>query len=485
MPQPQTVSPSAAPPYPNSFLWGVATAAHQVEGGLNGAGQPHNNWAAREAGRDPHGGHGEVTGRGCDFWTRWSDDLDLAAALGVNAFRFGLEWARIEPTAGSVDDAAIDRYAAIVAGARDRGMQPVVTLQHFTHPAWLGPDAWLDSAVPARFAQFARDTARAIGKRLVDRHGQPPVGLWVTVNEPNSLCMATYLAGLFPRGSAPRGRASLSRALCGIMRAHVHGRRALHDLYANEGWAAPTVTYNAWACATYAVDRYLVDLLRPDTRARTRELAREHRRAVGWRGLFGRITDWYLGRMVDPAAFAPLLEELGRDEDALDVIAFDYYDPWLGDYLGWRGVKREPWEWPTRPERLPRFAEAYMAPHAGKRLLILENGIGTRASPVKGRFRPDGLGRDEALMAAIQAVDRLVAGGKVDLSGYFHWSLYDNYEWGSFAPRFGLHGIDREHDLARLPNDITGVDAASVYRTLVAARRARPTAVRESDLTAR
>ncbi|MFO0750568.1 MAG: family 1 glycosylhydrolase [Myxococcota bacterium] len=464
---PSRATPSSPPPYPPGFLWGVATAAHQVEGGLCGPGQPRNNWAAFE-----DTGRAERTGLGCDFWHRWEDDLDLARDLGINAFRMGLEWVRVEPAPGVFDEAALDRYAAIIAGARRRGMEPVVTLQHFTHPEWLGPDPWLDEAVPARFGRHARETALAIGKRLVDRQGQPPVRFWVTVNEPNSLCLATYYLHMFPRGLRHGGPRALSRALCGIMRAHVHARRALHDLAAAEGWPEPTVTYNAWACASYAVDRYLVDLLRPETRGRTRELGREFRKAVGGLGVLGRIADFFLRRAVKPELFAPLVADLGKDEDALDALAFDYYDPFLGDYVGWRGMKREPWQWPTRPERLPRFAAAYLGGHAGKRLFVLENGIGTRPTAVRGRHRPDRLGRDRALAEAIGAVDRCVAAG-LPMAGYFHWSLIDNYEWGSFAPRFGLHGVDRGDGLARLASDITGVDAASAYRALVRERAPR------------
>ncbi len=119
------------PRYPDHFLWGVSTAGHQVEGGLNGPGQPRNNWAAWE-----DAGRVEKTGAGVGFWERWADDLDLAQALGINAFRLGLEWARLEPDAhGGLVDSVLDRYADMIAGARRRGLEPVVTLQHFASAA--------------------------------------------------------------------------------------------------------------------------------------------------------------------------------------------------------------------------------------------------------------------------------------------------------------------------------------------------------------
>lgn len=452
--------------YPDHFLWGVSTAGHQVEGGLNGPGEPRNNWASWE-----DLGRVERTGRGVGFWERWADDLDLARALGVNAFRMGLEWARIEPAVGQRDGAALDRYADIIAGARRRGLEPVVTLQHFTHPEWLGSDPWLDAAAPRRFAEHCATTARELGQRLEAR-GEAPVRFWVTVNEPNNLCLATYYLRVFPRGRGRGGARDLSAALAGILEAHVRARRALRDAYLAVGWPEPTVTYNAWASAVYATDRYLIDLLRPATRGHTHDLRREFGRALGRVGPLGRVADWALTRAVKPAAFAPLIAELGKDEDALDVLAFDYYHPFVGDYLGWRGPKRHPWQWPAEARRMPDFTAAWIGPHGDRRLHILEHGIGTRARPHRGHHRPDRLDRGRAIGEALAAVDLCRARG-LDVASYFHWSLVDNYEWGSFEPRFGLHAIDHDDDARRLPHDATGIDAAGAYRAAIAARRPR------------
>lgn len=463
-------SPPLPPPYPTSFLWGVATAAYQVEGGLNGPGQPRNNWAAWE-----DAGRVERTGQGVAFWDRYADDLELARSLAITAFRMSLEWARLEPTATSgLDGAALDRYTEIIATARRHHLEPIVTLQHFTHPEWLGSDPWLDPAVPARFAAFARDVALALGRRLADR-GHPPVRFFVTVNEPNSLCLATYYLGAFPRGPGKGGAVDLSRALSGIMQAHVHARRAVRDAYLAAGWPEPTLTYNAWASSVYAADRYLVDLLRPATRHHTRDLARVFSRALTPRGPAQRLAELLVTRAVKPDAFAPLVAELGRDEDALDVLGLDYYHPFLGDYLGWTGPKKHPWQWPAEPDRMPDFTAAWLGPHTDKPLYILENGIGTRPAPHRGHHRPDRLSRERALADAIAAVDRCLL-RELPIAGYFHWSLLDNYEWGSFAPRFGLFAVDYAADARRLATDATGADAAGTYRELIRARHVRATA---------
>ena len=215
-----------------------------------------------------------------------------------------------------------------------------------------------------------------------------------------------------------------------------------------------------------------VDADRAARGERLANLRRELRRALGRVGPIGRVADWALTRAVKPAAFAPLVAELGKDEDALDVLAFDYYHPFVGDYLGWRGPKKHPWQWPAEAHRMPDFTAAWIGPHTDRRLHILEHGIGTRPRPHRGHHRPDRLDRGRAIGDALAAVDECLARG-LDVASYFHWSLVDNYEWGSFEPRFGLHAIDHDDDARRLPHDATGVDAASAYRAAIAERRAR------------
>ena len=147
-------------PLPDGFLFGVATAGFQIEGGFNGPGQPANNWLAWEQ-------VGRVTpsGDAVDFWRRPEEALDRAAALGCDSFRLGVEWARVQPGPGVVDAAAVDRYVAIVEACVDRGLTPLVTLHHFTHPAWLGEDLWLRPDAVSRFAAWAASSCRPWPRR--------------------------------------------------------------------------------------------------------------------------------------------------------------------------------------------------------------------------------------------------------------------------------------------------------------------------------
>ena len=163
--------------FPEGFLWGAATAAHQVEGG-NFA----NDWWVKE--RMPGTSITEPSGDAADSYHRYAEDLSLLAAAGLNSYRFSVEWSRIEPEKGFISRAAIDHYRRMVEACRDAGLTPVVTLMHFTIPQWLYREgSWLAPDAVARFARFVDACVPIIGSDVE----------WVcTINEPN---IAAMLAG--------------------------------------------------------------------------------------------------------------------------------------------------------------------------------------------------------------------------------------------------------------------------------------------------
>ena len=149
--------------FPSGFLWGAATSAHQVEGG-----NPHSDWwrFERQPGRIRDGSDTSVA---CDSWNRYQEDFDLLAGLGLNAYRMSIEWSRIQPAPDRIDHGALDRYRDMLDGLRDRGIRPVVTLLHFTLPAWWADRGGLlrrDEAHLAPFADFVRLVARRLGDRV-------------------------------------------------------------------------------------------------------------------------------------------------------------------------------------------------------------------------------------------------------------------------------------------------------------------------------
>src|SRR3954469_8565658 len=140
------------------FLWGVATSAYQGEGGYNGPGEPLTNWAAAEKKDDV-----AQAGKTSEFWSRYEEDFQRCKAMGLRAFRLGLEWSRIQPSPSPapslpppIDYSALDHYVEILSACQRHGLEPVVTLHHFVHPAWLGTDPWLDPRTPALFETYVR-----------------------------------------------------------------------------------------------------------------------------------------------------------------------------------------------------------------------------------------------------------------------------------------------------------------------------------------
>ncbi|HEX9992702.1 MAG TPA: family 1 glycosylhydrolase [Acidimicrobiales bacterium] len=174
------------PPFPDGFVWGTATAAHQVEGG-----NWNNDWWAWE--HDPASPCVEPSADACDAWHRYPDDLRLLGGLGFGSYRFSVEWSRIEPEDGEWSRVALDHYRRLCATCLEHGLDPVVTFHHFTTPRWLAArGGWSDPATADRFARFCETATRAFGDLMTRA---------CTLNEPNIVATMGYLAGVFPPGA--------------------------------------------------------------------------------------------------------------------------------------------------------------------------------------------------------------------------------------------------------------------------------------------
>lgn len=185
--------------FPDGFLWGTATAAHQVEGG-----NWNNDWWMWE--HNPASGCAEPSGDACDHYHRFRDDLRLLASLGFTSYRFSLEWSRIEPENGLWSRAALDHYRRVCETCREVGMAPVVTFHHFTTPRWVAHlGGWEEPDNADRFARYCEFATAGLGDLI---------GWAATFNEPNVVAMMGYQAGLFPPG---RRDAALRRAVTDVM----------------------------------------------------------------------------------------------------------------------------------------------------------------------------------------------------------------------------------------------------------------------------
>ncbi len=363
--------------FPVGFLWGTATAAHQVEGG-----NVNNYWWAFE-----HGGESlcvESSGDACDSWHRWPEDLDLVAGLGFGSYRFSLEWSRIEPAQGEWSGAAVEHYRRVCAGCHERGLVPIVTFHHFTTPQWLAArGGWEASDAPERFTRFCERAVAGLGDL---------VGWACTLNEPNIVSTMGYRHGVFPPGARDRSRRdAVNEALC---RAH---RLAVDVLRSGPGAFPVGLTLSM--AAFQAVDGG--------------EERLEHQR---------RVTE------------DVFLEATGGD-DFVGVQTYSRQRVGPGGLLGPEGgvaVTQMGYEdWPSALEATLRRAWSFTG---GTPLMVTENGIGTTDD---ARCR-------EFVAEALTGVHRCLEDG-IDVRGYVHWSLLDNFEWVlGYVPRFGLVEVDRE-----------------------------------------
>jgi len=185
------------------FLWGAATSAHQVEGG-NAASDWHE-WEQRIDSICA-----EPAGEACDHLHRYPEDMRLLAELGLNCYRFSVEWSRIEPEPGQFDEDWLAHYRRMCQTCRDVGLLPVVTLHHFTNPTWVAAQgAWEESATARLFARFSERVLEALGDL---------VAVLITINEPNIPALLGYEIGLFPPGK--RDRTARLRATDTFIAAH-------------------------------------------------------------------------------------------------------------------------------------------------------------------------------------------------------------------------------------------------------------------------
>lgn len=446
-------------------------------------GQPTNNWSAWE-----RSGRATPSGPAAGTWGAWERVLDALEQVGADSFRLSFEWARVIPAAdGVVDETALATYVWLIDECLARGITPVVTLHHFTHPAWLGPEFWLRPDAPERFASWVSVVVEAVSDRV--RH-------WVTINEPNVLALGSWVLGVFPPGRHGSTDAA-ALAVDHLLSAHVRAYEIIHA-------ARPDalVTTNVSAMSAYPLGRQLLDLL-VARRAHVDEGALDEwfdERArlcdslLPTNGLAERAARWGVARrpLVRRAEGRPggarTAVYASEYECTLDVLGLNYYAPRISSHLrlpghptagGRRGrPTRALWDDTPDPAAFGRWlgVEHYLYPELD--LWILENGMSSRVTEHGAHQRLDGWRRPRYLSTHLAAILDAIELG-VPVAGYWHWSLVDNYEWGSFEPRFGLLGVDRTApDQPRWTDeDAVGDRSAETYRALL-------TAVRSGDRAA-
>jgi beta-glucosidase len=376
------VSESLTLPTGPDFLWGASTAAHQIEGG-----NVNSDWWAKE--HVPGTLCAESSGDAVDSYHRYPEDIRLLADAGLNAYRFSIEWARIEPAEGEISRAQLAHYRRMIDTCLAAGVTPMVTLLHFTLPRWFAErGGWLAPDAVDTYARYVETAATILDG----------VDHVVTINEPNITSMmlgASRRTDLDAAGlAAPDQEASDAQAA-----AH---RRAVEILRARghrAGWTIANQVFQAAPGAEAARDAY----------AYPRE-------------------DYFL--------------EVARDDDFVGVQSY------LRTVIGADGepvpfgddVERTLTGWEYYPQALGEALEYSHRLTGGVPMIVTENGMATA----------DDSRRIDYTRGALEGMATAMKNGcRVD--GYLHWSLLDNYEWMSgFRPTFGLIAVDRT-TFARTP----------------------------------
>jgi beta-glucosidase len=357
--------------FPDNFLWGSAVSAYQVEGGIE-----KSDWSTRFP-----------AGKATDHYQRYQEDFNLLQEMNQKAFRFSIEWSRIEPKQGEFNQEEIDYYREYLVSLKKRGVKTMVTLHHFTNPQWFfDKNSWADSRNIIFFVRFAQ--------RILDEY-QDLVDYWVTINEPLIYSSKSFLRNEWP--SPVKGFWVFFSSLKNQIKAHQEVYRVFHQRNVQVGLVKNNQYFEP--ARNNLLDKMVCSFMR-----------------------------FFCNRYF-----------LNKIRKSLDFIGLNYYFshkvkfPWI--------FEKEKCEvsdlgWVINPQGIYHVLvelKRYNLP-----IYITENGLADQEDQLRKDFIKD------HLIWVHRALEE-----KVDVKGYFHWSLTDNFEWDKgFKPRFGLIEIDY-HDFSR------------------------------------
>ncbi len=403
--------------FPEGFLWGAATAAHQIEGNNTNS----DCWVLEYT---PGTIFREPSGDACDSYHRWQEDISLLREVGLNAYRFSIEWARVEPADGHFSQANLQHYANVLRFCHDSGLTPVVTLHHFTSPRWLmRHGGWGGVETPARFAEYTREVIKALGDQI------PYI---CTINEANINTILAQLGVGFrpteqprPQTAAPigigEGLAEARSGVSGWWAACAQELGTTPDRLKPANFSAPEDVEPTLMVAHVAA-REAIKAVRPEIQV----------------GITLALHDWQAqpggeerAERLKHEAFGKWLPTLNGD----DFLGVQNYSRQRigpeGVLPNEEGVETTQMGYEFYPEALEGMIRQVAT--AGLPMIVTENGVSTE----------DDTRRVEFIDRAIAGAERCLADG-LDIRGYLYWSALDNFEWAlGYGPKFGIIAVDR------------------------------------------
>ncbi len=395
--------------FPKDFYWGASVASHQVEGGtvnqwsvweLSHASELANtaetrlrpivpDWdSIKKRASSPSN---YVSGKGVDHYNRYPEDFDIAKKLHLNAFRFGIEWSRLEPEQGQWDTAAIDHYKQYISGLKKRGIEPFLNIWHWTVPVWFEEKGGFTKRSNLKyFYKFVT--------KIAEEYGQE-IKYILTLNEPNVYTSFSFITGEWP----PEQKSPFQAAIVyvNLVKAHKKAYKILkkQNPHLQIGMAAQLANIQAKRPHNF-IDQVVTKVMRY-------------------------VWNWWF---------------LRRVRNQQDFIGFNYY---FTDY--YKNFKREnpkvpqnDMGWYMEPEGLYPLLMRTWAHHK-KPIFVTENGVADEQDQYRQWW----------LEETTIAMERAISEG-VDIAGYFHWSLLDNFEWKyGWWPKFGLVSVDRKVGMKR------------------------------------
>ena len=398
-------------PFPKNFYWGAATASYQVEGGIDNC-----DWA--EAARQ---GKVPTAGVLADHYNRYAQDFDLAKELGHNAHRFSIEWARIEPEPGVFDESELEHYRSVLLALRERGIEPFVTLWHFTLPLWVAEAGGFEHPnTVAWFARYAAKVTESFGDLCT---------FYSTINEPNVYATHGYLYGAWPPfkrakiGPKAIGKADGTSDKTGAVAkfshffSYVKVERQLVKAHIAAYNAIKTANPNAQVSVVKHVHYFEAD------------------------------DSWWNQRKAAIARYFQTDRYMNRVQKYCDVIGLNYYrNTRFGET---RNFIKTDMDWNAFPSGI--YGALLQLKKCRKPIFVAEAGLADADDDLRAQY----------ITLQLQAVARAISDG-VDVRGHMYWSLMDNYEWAlGKTKRFGLIDIDYE-TLARRVRP-----SAVVYKKLI------------------